>query len=253
MLKSQGFGLIFCFFLVIANACTEERFDPNDPQKSFLMARAPYDDKSYEIALQKLGEFKARFPYSQYATEAELLIANSHFELEQFIEAAAAYESFVKLHPKHAEVDYAMFRVGESHWREAPEEIDREQDYTKQAVASWQKLLKERPKSQYTEEAKEKLRLGQLRLAESDEFIAKFYCKLEIYHACASRSLKLAEDFKQFASLHKDALQRAAKAFEKMAEIKEQDPKNDKNIYFKTMTAQEIRAKAVALRKESGT
>lgn len=251
MLKLPGYQLIFCFFLIIAVACTEERFDPNDPQKSFLLAREPYDDKSYEIALQKLGEFKTRFPYSQYATEAELLMANSHFELGQYIEAAAAYESFVKLHPKHPEVDYAQFRIGESHWQEAPEEIDREQDYTKLAVSSWQKLLKEKPKSKYAGEAAEKLKQGQQRLAESDEFISKFYCKLEIYHACASRSLKLAEDFKQFPKIRKDALNRAAKAFEKMAEIKEQDPESDKNIYFKTMTAQEIRAKAVALRSES--
>lgn len=256
MLEKASIGRLFWVFLIpllgLSWACTEERFDPNDPKKSFAIAREPYDEESYEIALQKLGEFKTRFPYSQYATEAELLIANSHFELDQFVEAAAAYETFVKLHPKHPDVDFAMYRVGESHWAEAPEEIDREQDFTKMAVEAWQKIVDTRPGSKYLQSAKDKVREGQQRLAESDDFIAKFYCKLEIYHACASRSMKLAQDYKQFATLRRDALQRAATAFDRLAELKESDPKSDKNIYFKTMTVQQIREKAAGLRKEAG-
>jgi outer membrane protein assembly factor BamD len=248
MLKLYVYFVILCHFSWFA--CTEERFDPNDPKKSYGIAKAPYDDENYEIALQKLGEFKTRFPYSQYATEAELLIANSHFFLKQFAEAAAAYETFVKLHPKHPEVDYAMFRVGESHWQESPEEIDREQDFTKLAVSSWQKLLETKPESKFSAEAKEKISLGQRRLAESDDFIARFYCKKDLYHACAARSMKLAEQFEQFSDLKNASLKRAAMALDELAKIKEADPSSDKNLYFKTLSAGEIRKKAADLRAQ---
>src|SRR5690606_40263897 len=68
----------------------------------------------------------------------------SHYELGQFTEAALAYEQFVKLHPKHPQVDYSLFRVGESYWQDSPEEIDREQEYTLKAIDEWQKLIADR-------------------------------------------------------------------------------------------------------------
>src|SRR4051812_28292124 len=89
-----------CFYTLFLTGCAEKEFDPNNPEKSYGIAKEPYDDENYEIALQKLGEFKSRFPYSKFAAEAELLIANSQFELGHYTEAALAYEQFVKLHPK---------------------------------------------------------------------------------------------------------------------------------------------------------
>lgn len=235
---------IFLTLIVLTVGCAEKQFDPNDAQKSFGIAKEPYDDESFEIALQKLGEFKARFPYSKYAIEAELLIANAHFELGQFTEAALSYEQFVKLHPKHPKVDFALFRVGESYWEDAPEEIDREQDYTERAVSEWRKLVNQRPDSTYTPKAKELIKTGERRIAESIEFIIDFYYKLEIYHACAYRALQLAEDYGQFRDLRIKATQMAVLSLKEIAKAKAEDPKTDKNLYFKTMTADEILQKA---------
>ncbi len=137
--RIAGLLVFIGIFNVLLTACTEKEFDPNDPAKSYGIAKEPYDDENYEIALTKLGEFKSRFPYSKYATEAELLIANSHYELSQYTEAALAYAQFVKLHPRHPQVDYAMFRIGESYWQDSPEEVDREQEYTLKAIEEWQR------------------------------------------------------------------------------------------------------------------
>ncbi len=243
----------FTFWVIlslVSISCTEKEFDPNDPAKSFAIAREPYDDRNWEIALQKLGEFKSRFPYSKFATTAELFIANSHFELEQFEESAVAYSQFVKLHPKNENVDYAMFRVGESYWVEAPEDVDREQDYTIKAIDEWKKLITRLPDSPYAKKAQDLMEKGQRRLAGSNQFIADFYCKQEIWHACAFRNELLLEKYPQYKELHEKARLQAAKAFEKLAALKREDPESDKNIYFKTMTAEQLEAKAKQLRSE---
>lgn len=241
-------GLVFVMTATFLG-CMEKEFDPNDPEKSFGIAKEPYDDENFEIALSKLGEYKSRFPYSKYAVEAELMIANSHYELGQFTEAALAYEQFVKLHPKHPKVDYALFRVGESFWQDSPEEIDREQEYTLKAISEWQKLMTKSPNSEYAARAKELTKLGQRRVAESIAFIYKFYCKQDIFHACAYRAIQLADEYAEFPDLRIDALESAIMALEKVADAKAADVESDKNLYFKNMTAEEIRARAANFRK----
>ncbi len=224
--------------------CSEKEFDPNDPQKSFGIAKEPYDEENYEIAVQRLGEFKARFPYSKYSTEAELLSANAQFELGRYTEAALAYEQFVKLHPKHPKADYASFRVGESYWEDAPQDIDREQDYTLKAIKEWQKLVERFPESSYTPKAKELIQKGKRRVAESILFVVKFYCKQGIYHACAYRAIELADEYGEFKDLRFQGLRFAIKALEQVAKAKEKNPSDDSNLYFQSMTAQDIKKRA---------
>lgn len=235
---------LFAVLSLLFVGCAEKEFDPNNPEKSYGIAKEPYDDETYEIALTRLGEFKARFPYSKFAVEAELLIANSHYELGHYTEAALAYEQFVKLHPKHPKVDFAYFRVGESYWQDAPEEIDREQEYTLKAVREWEKLIARLPDSTYAKQAKELVAQGKRRVAENIAFIYKFYCKQDLYPACAYRALQLADEYGEFSDLRVDALNAAIGALYEVAEMKKKDPESDKNLYFKTMTVEEIRKRA---------
>lgn len=248
-------GFLRLLLLMLAThallGCVEKEFDPADPAKSFTIARDPYDDKDWERAVTRLGEFKSRFPYSQYAVEAELLIANAQFELQRFAEAGASYEQFVKLHPKHAKVDFAMYRVGECDWAQSPEEIDREQDYTIKAIEDWTKLVDKFPNSEHTGKAKQYIAEGTKRLADSHQFISNFYCKMELYHACAYRFIKLAKEYKQFKDMRVDALKQAANAMEELAKQKGEDMTSDKNIYFRDFSPDQLRAKATELRSEA--
>ncbi|MBM4251475.1 MAG: outer membrane protein assembly factor BamD [Deltaproteobacteria bacterium] len=242
--RTQLLTMLMCILAVITSACSEKEFDPNDPQKSFGIAKEPYDDENFEIAVQRLGEFKARFPYSKFATEAELLIANAQFELGHYTEAALDYEQFVKLHPHHPQVDFAYFRIGESYWEDAPSEIDREQEFTQKAISEWEELIARMPDSNYAKKARDLVAKGKRRIAESILFVARFYCKQEIYHACAFVSVQLADEFGEYGDLRVEALTLAIKALDQVALAKTKAPDSDKNLYFKSMTAAEIRARS---------
>lgn len=238
-------ALLLATFLA---GCTEKEFDPNDPKKSFGIAKEPYDDEHYEEAIKKLGEFRARFPYSQFSTEAELLIADSQFKLERFQEAAAAYDTFVKLHPKHPRADYALYRIAESFWEDSPEAPSREQEYTERAVAQWQEVIQKYPNTELAAKAKSMVAKGRRRLAESIQFVARFYCKMEIWHSCAYRYTMLLDKYADQKDLSEEALEKAAYALDRVAEAKEKDPSSDKNLYHRSMTAEEIRQKASKFR-----
>jgi outer membrane protein assembly factor BamD len=234
-------------------ACQEKEFDLANPENSFVIAKKPYTQGNYEIALNRLGEFKTKFPYSSLSLEAELLIANSYYELGRYGEAVVSYEQFIKLHPKHPQVAYAQFRIGLSYWEQAPKEVDREQDLSAKAITEWDKLLELHPQSEYVSQAKELSLKGRRRIAESHEFIAKFYCRQNIWHACAHRYIALAEAYNgTFPDLVKNALVEAAYALEKLAvEKNNKDIKEDANLYLKGMSAEEMRKKAAVFREEA--
>ena len=175
-------GHLFILFILLINTigCSEKEYTGNDPGEAFAFARQPYDEKSYDSAIKKLGEFKSRFPYSKHTALADLYIANANFELEHYEEAAAAYTNFLKLHPKHEQVPYAMYRVGESYWSDSPTTIDRDQEYTQKAIDEWQKLVEKFPQDSYAVKARKQIQEGKEKIAKSHEFIADFFCKLEI-------------------------------------------------------------------------
>ncbi len=241
------FSALLIFFS-LSVACVEKDIDPSDPAAAFVRAREPYDDEMYEIAIQRLGEFKSQFPYSKHTPDAELMIADSHFQLSRYAEAASAYEQFVKLHPRHEKAAFAQYRVGESYWAEAPDDIDREQDYTLKSIAEWEKLVSGYPDSKESSQAKELLNKGRRRVAEHSDFIARFYCKQEIYHACAYRYLQLIEQYPQFVDLAKGAYTRSANAFEKLSEGKSKESESDANLYYKSMSSAELKQKAEEMR-----
>lgn len=247
----QGLIKIILATLVVMHlaACAEKEFDPNDPKKSFGIAKEPFDDGHYEEAIKKLGEFKARFPYSQFATEAELLIADSQFKLERFQESASAYDTFVKLHPKHPRCDYALYRIAESYWEDSPEAPSREQEYTEKAVAQWQEVIQKFPNTELAAKSKGMIEKGRRRLAESLQFVARFYCKQEIWHSCAYRYTMLLDKYADQKDLSREALEKAAFALDRVAEAKEKDPSSDKNLYHRSMTAEQIRQKAANFRR----
>jgi len=239
--------VLFLALFPLGHGCTNNKADPSDPQAAYLEASESYQDKNYQMALTKLREFTSRFPYSNLATKAELEIADCHFKLEQFAEAAAVYEEFMKLHPKHPEVDFAKYRIAVSNWNIAPESPERDQEFTEKAVSEFKELIKNYPESKYIPEAKNLIEKGEKRLADSLDFTGAFYCKQEIWHACAQRSMELVEKWSQFKPLVKKATERAAMSFSHMAEVKSADPNSDKNYFYKSMTAEELRKKAKVL------
>ena len=236
--------------LVFVGGCSSRGHDPNNPDSAFIVARQSYDDKDYELAINKLGGFRSRFPYSKLATTAELLIADSYFALGRYAESLVAYQRFSHLHPKHPKRAYALFQVGQSHWVEAPEEIDREQDYTRKAVAAWQTLIATYPRSTEAEKARKLVEEGERRMAGSFAFIADFYCAQKIYHACAFRHIKLAEAFARFQELAASSRHKAADALGKVLARKKNAPQKNTNIYLKNYTVAELSAYIATLRQK---
>lgn len=195
-------------------ACSSAEKNAETPEGLYAIAEEFQNNERYELAIQRYGEVKNKFPYSAYATKAELAIADVHFLAESWPEAQVAYQSFKELHPKHPKIDYVTYRVGLSFFNQLPETVDRDLTLAKDAIASFDEVTTKYPSSEYAKDATEKHEECLKRLAGKEDYIGDFYFKRGLYDSALPRYEAL---LKNYSGLGFDAraLARAAIAAEK--------------------------------------
>lgn len=111
-------------FLLLLGCATTERSGPRTYRES---AQALYEEgleqlrsQNYEQAIATFEQVRSRYPYSSYAALAELAVADTQFERGHYLEAIDAYQAFTRFHPTHPRLDYAYFRIAESHYKTIP-------------------------------------------------------------------------------------------------------------------------------------
>jgi len=92
-----------------------------------LYARAKQElaDKNYEKAISLFEKLEARFPFGQYAQQAQLEIAYAYYKYEEPELAIAAADRFIKIYPRHPNVDYAWYIKGLTNYNRGKVFIDR--------------------------------------------------------------------------------------------------------------------------------
>jgi outer membrane protein assembly factor BamD len=154
-------------------------------------ARSNYDkglaelkDENYPEAIKYLSYVKSKFPFSRYATLAELRIADAHFAQDKFLEAIDAYKLFMKFHPTHPEVTngYVAYRIGEgfvqqipSDWFLVPPSHEKDQGATRDALRELQGFLRLYPQSKYLDKVRALYRSCLRKLADHELYVARFY------------------------------------------------------------------------------
>lgn len=179
--------LVIFMFLNFIFSCASDEKKGDTPEAAFKIAKNYENADRFQIAIQRYIEVKNKFPYSSYATEAELAIADVHFKNEDFSEAQLTYQNFRELHPKHAKIDYVIYRTGLSYFLQLPETIDRDITLANDALYSFNELLKKFPTSTYRVEAQDYQRKALTMLNEKELYIADFYFKQQQYDSALLR------------------------------------------------------------------
>jgi len=167
--------------------CSSKEKNLNTADGLFEYAKEFDESERYEVALQKYAEVRNKFPYSSFATEAELAIADVHYKRESYTEAEIAYQNFRDLHPKHPKSDYVLYKIAMSYYMQLPETIDRDLTSGKDAIYHFSELIKIYPLSQFAVEAKTKREDVINRQAQKELYIADFYLKQKKYSAAYRR------------------------------------------------------------------
>jgi outer membrane protein assembly factor BamD len=208
IMKRAAISLLVLFLLIGCAGKKDKGLKTvqGSPETLYKQALTDFNAKKYKSAIEKFELLRSNFPDSSpYATWAELRVADSHFSLKEYVEAAAGYEEFKKLHPTYEEGAYIQFQIGMSYFNWMTTS-DRDQTYTKKALASFEYLVANYPPSLFTEKGKDKIGLCKRQLAEHEYWIGDFYYRQEKYEAAVSRFEGLLEAFPKWPDEDKTLL-----------------------------------------------
>jgi outer membrane protein assembly factor BamD len=149
------------------------------------------------LATEKLNRIRSKYPYSYYATYAELLGADVLFKQENYAESAAAYIVFKDFHPRHKKIDYVVWKIGESFFKQLPETFDRDLGSAFQAIKYFNELKNVYGSSEYAKKADERIATCEQMIRDKEQYIADFYYKTEVYDAARFRYENIISEFKE--------------------------------------------------------
>ena len=151
-------------------------------------------EREYEDALKAFKQLKEHYPYSKYAILAELKIGDAQFYEKQYTEAALAYEEFARLHPRNEVVPYVLYQIGMCHFLSFST-VDRDQEETRLAMESFQRLLQAHPESEYARKAEKQLFECKKRIVAHEYAVGEFYVHREQYRSAKERLDKISKAY----------------------------------------------------------
>jgi outer membrane protein assembly factor BamD len=171
-------------------------------KENFLKGKKAFEDEDYLEAAEYFKFVKSKFPYSAFATESDLYLADCDFERDRFMEAADKYRHFVKLHPRNKKVPYALYRVAMCHFEQIPDEWwfsppahEMDQSETVRTIREFDYYLKRFPQDEYVPKAQEFLKKCKVRMAEQVMYVLNFYRKRDHFRAVIWRADELLKKY----------------------------------------------------------
>jgi outer membrane protein assembly factor BamD len=165
-------------------------------EKDYHKAERLIADGFYGRAALYLGKFGSKYPYSKYATPAELLRIKAAYNNGEFILSETLSKRFMEAHPNHPQLDYVQYILGMSYYHQS-ESANHEQVFSKKARDTFAALLARSPNNAYADEVKEKLNIMINRMAKHEMIIGKFYFDREFYVGASKRFLVVKNEYGQ--------------------------------------------------------
>ena len=164
-------------------------------------------DRGYnEEAVDAFQKVKDRYPYSKFAVEAEIRLADALYARGRYDEAYDAYSEFERLRPKNPNIPYVVFRRGMCHFQQISS-IDRDQAPAAKAKEEFERLVRMFPDSQDARLAEKKIRECYIQLASHELYVGNFYFKMKRYNAALGRYQHLIENYPDMGQYHEAIMQ----------------------------------------------
>jgi outer membrane protein assembly factor BamD len=140
----------------------------------FEKGTADYDRGRYLDAVESFQRIVSNFPGHARVAEAQWLLAQSYFGLEEYVNAAFEYERLVDIYPSSQWRDDAQFMIGESYYEQSRRaELDQTETY--QALAAFRRFIEDNPASERLAEARQRIVDGRAKLAKKEFLAGRLY------------------------------------------------------------------------------
>ncbi len=191
---------LMCAALITGCGLAGKEYDDTigwSAQKLYDEAKDALNSANYSLAVKYFEKLEARYPYGRYAQQAQLEIAYAYYREGEVAQAVAACDRFIKLHPNHVNVDYAIYLKGLTNFndtqslfagltREDPAE--RDPKGAKESFDAFKELVSRFPDSRYAADAIKRMKFLVNALAQHEVHVARWYMRRTAYVAAVNRA-----------------------------------------------------------------
>ncbi len=177
----------------------------------YSKAAAAMDEGKYDTATKYFEEVERQHPYSQWATQAQLMSAYSSYLNQNYDEAIMALDRFIELHPGSKDIDYAYYLKALCFYEQISD-VARDQEMTEEALKALETLVRLYPESQYARDATLKRDLTLDHLAGKEMEIGRYYLNRNHVNAAMNRFRTVVKDY-QTTTHVAEALHRLVEAY----------------------------------------
>lgn len=214
-----GRGMLFGMVLLLVAACS------GDSDRKPI-AEAPEETPVEVIYNQGLDEVTAgdyqdaaltfdlverQYPYSVWATKAQLMAVFSYYMTNDYDLAIGAADRFIRLHPGSPDSAYAHYMIAVSHYEQITD-VGRDQGRTVRALEALEEVIRRFPTSAYAQDSQAKLALTRDHLAGKEMEIGRYYLQRQHYVAAINRFRNVVRDY-QTTSHTPEALHRLTESY----------------------------------------
>ena len=170
----------------------------------YTEAKASLDDENYLTAIELYESLESRYPFGQYAQQAQIDLAYAYYKNDEPESALATANRFIRIHPRHKSIDYIYYLKGLINFNRGigflerylpTDKSQRDPGAAIESLDDFATLLRRFPTSQYAEDSKQRIIALKSNLALYDLNVANYYMKRKAYIAAINRAKHIIEQY----------------------------------------------------------
>ena len=214
-----------CSWMGFNDEETEESEESSYTERGFYdKIQSNLKSRNWQVAISNLQLLESQFPFGKYAEQSQLELIYAQYMSSDYDSTIASAERFIRLHPQHPNVDYAIYVKGLSEINQSGRLFDglfdldtstRDVGTAREAFATLGQLIAKYPNSPYAPDARQRLINLRNLLARSEINVANYYFTRGALVAAANRGQFVVENFQQSPAVA-DGLAVMAQAYHMM-------------------------------------
>ncbi|HTN61380.1 MAG TPA: outer membrane protein assembly factor BamD [Devosia sp.] len=169
------------------------------------------DAQRFMTAIKTLQKLERQHPRDPITEKGKLMEVYANFRMGKYSETVLAADRFMAVYPSGKDVPYVLYLKATSYYGQI-KDITRDQQLSRDAIDTYNLLISNYPKSEYVDDAKEKLLVAYDQMAGKEMSVGRYYLGNGQYTAAINRFRVVVEQW-QTSTHIEEALYRLTEAY----------------------------------------
>ena len=190
----------------------------------YKAAKEEFDNHNWDSSIKLYEALESKFPFGRFAQQAQLEVAYAYYKQGDSAQAISALDKFIKLHPNHPNLDYALYLKALVNFKEdlgpmarviSQDLADRDPKAARESFEGFKELVTRYPESRYAPDSRERMVYLVEALARQEIHVARYYLSRGAYLAAVNRAQDAIVKFPN-SPIHRDALEVMIEGYDRM-------------------------------------